>query len=90
MKTVEIGFEALRIVPILSRYLSGAAQTPQKLARPARIELAAPRLGVLPKEATRGSGTLLPHNSIGVPANPPLLETTPSRYRRSLFRHSRT
>ena len=45
MQSVKIGFEALPIVPILSRYLFRADQDPQKMARPARIELAAPRLG---------------------------------------------
>ena len=45
MQSVKIGFEALPIVPILSRYLFRADQDPRKMARPARIELAAPRLG---------------------------------------------
>src|SRR3989442_4129577 len=53
------------------------------MARPARIELAAPRLGVLTKEATRGSGTPLPRNFIDVPANARPPETTLSRYRLS-------
>ena len=42
---VENGLEALPIVSHLSVNKGLADQNPQKVARPARIELAAPRLG---------------------------------------------
>ena len=45
MKKVGIGFEAVPPVTIRSLWLYRDGQNPQKLARPARIELAAPRLG---------------------------------------------
>jgi hypothetical protein len=45
MENVEMGFEALPIVSHLSADGLGASQNPQKMARPAGIEPAAPRLG---------------------------------------------
>ena len=45
MKKVGIGFEAVPPVTIRSLWLYRDGQNPQKMARPARFELAAPRLG---------------------------------------------
>src|SRR5436305_5934229 len=45
MGKLEIGFEALPSVTDRSRHRCPADQNRQKVARPARIELAAPRLG---------------------------------------------
>jgi hypothetical protein len=48
MKRFGVGIEACPIVSQLSADGCRASQTPQKIARPARIELAAPRLGDRP------------------------------------------
>src|SRR6185295_10330595 len=45
MKTAGIGFEAVPPVTIRSLWLYRGGQNPQNMARPARFELAAPRLG---------------------------------------------